>query len=325
MRQPIKRASWVHRRDRRGVAFVAPFLLGFLLFMVVPLGYAIYTSLYTYKIIGGTSFSGAANYTQTLESGQFWSGVIRVVAFGAIQIPVMLAIAFFFACVFDLGVAKYGTFFRTIFFIPFAVPAVVGAVMWSFLLEPQFGPFTRLANALGFSGTNFFSPNLLLPSIIVIVIWEWTGYNMMILYTALKSVPRDIVEAAIIDGAPLSRIILRVKLPMVRPAIVMLVFLNTIGALQLFTEPQILEYFQQGSVSVNYTPSYYIWNTAIAANQTNLAAAMAVILAVVIVLISGLSLIVRSGRRAGARRPVPAASRRAEAPRPVPVRRGELV
>src|ERR1700757_2167447 len=105
------RASWIHRRDRRGVWFVAPFLLGFLLFMVVPLGYAIYTSLYTYRIIGGTSFTRASNYTQALESGQFWSGVIRVVIFAAIQIPVMLAIAFFFACVFDLGVAKFGTFF----------------------------------------------------------------------------------------------------------------------------------------------------------------------------------------------------------------------
>ena len=77
----------------------------------------------------------------------------------------------------------------------------------------------------------------------------------------------------------------------------MLIFLNTVGALQLFTEPQILEYFQQGSVSVNYTPSYYIWNTAIAADQTNLAAAMAVILAVVIVAVSALSLIVRGRRR----------------------------
>ncbi|HEY7275893.1 MAG TPA: sugar ABC transporter permease [Trebonia sp.] len=290
------RASWVHRRDRRGVWFVAPFLLGFLLFLVVPLGYAVYTSLYTYKIIGGTSFTGASNYTQTLQSGLFWSGVIRVVIFAAIQIPVMLAIAFFFACVFDLGVAKYGTFFRTIFFIPFAVPAVVGAVMWSFLLEPQFGPFTRLASVLGFSGTNFFSPNLLLPSIIVIVIWEWTGYNMMILYTALKSVPRDVVEAAILDDTPLWKIIVRIKLPLVRPAVVMLVFLNTIGALQLFTEPQVLEYFQQGAVSVNYTPSYYIYQTAIAADETNLAAAMAVILAVIIVVISALSFIVRRRR-----------------------------
>jgi multiple sugar transport system permease protein len=291
------RSAWTRRRDRRGIWFVAPFLVGFLLFMVVPLGYAIYTSLYTYRIIGGTVFTGASNYTQTLESGEFWSGVIRVIIFAAIQIPVMLAIAFFFATVFDLGVAKFGTAFRTIFFIPFAVPAVVGAVMWSFLLEPQFGPFTRLAGALGFANTNFFSPNLLLASIIVIVIWEWTGYNMMILYTALKSVPRDVVEAAILDDTPLWKIIVRIKLPMVRPAIVMLVFLNTIGALQLFTEPQILEAFQQGAVSDNYTPAYYIWNTAIAAGETNLAAAMAVILAVIIVVISALSLVVRRRRR----------------------------
>jgi multiple sugar transport system permease protein len=146
----------------------------------------------------------------------------------------------------------------------------------------------------------------------------------MILYTALKSVPRDIVEAAILEGAPLSRIILRVKLPMVRPAIVMLVFLNTIGALQLFTEPQIISSFEQGAVSLNYTPSVYIYNTAIAADQTNLAAAMAVILAVIIVLISALSLIARTGRRPGARRPVPA-QRPVPVRGPVPVKKGELV
>jgi multiple sugar transport system permease protein len=120
---------------------------------------------------------------------------------------------------------------------------------------------------------------------------------MMILYTALKSVPRDVVEAAILDDTPLWKIIVRIKLPMVRQAIVMLIFLNTIGALQLFTEPQILESFQQGSVADNYTPSYYIWNTAIAAGETNLAAAMAVILAVIIVLISALSLLVRRRRK----------------------------
>src|SRR5580704_11456171 len=149
-------------------------MVGFLLFMIVPLGYAIYTSLYTTKIIGGTTFSGASNYSQTVQSGEFWSGVVRVIIFACIQIPVMLAIAFFFACVFDLGVAKFGRTFRTIFFIPFAVPAVVGGVMWSFLLEPQFGPFCRLAGALGFANTNYFSPGVILPAILVIIIWEWT-------------------------------------------------------------------------------------------------------------------------------------------------------
>jgi multiple sugar transport system permease protein len=289
-------SAWVRRRDRRGLGFVAPFFVAFVLFMLVPLGYAIYTSVYTTRIIGGTTFTGFSNYSQTLTSGLFWSGVIRVVIFGAIQITVMLAIAFFFATVFDLGVAKYGSIFRTIFFIPFGVPVVVGALMWGFMLEPQYGPITHLASVLGFSNANFFSSSLMLPSIIVIVIWEWTGYNMVILYTALKSVPRDVVEAAILDDAPLWKIILRVKLPMVRPAIVMLVFLNTIGASQLFVEPLILNNYQAGVITNNYTPSLYIFNTAINGAQYNLGAAMAVILGLVVVLISVAALLFRRRR-----------------------------
>src|SRR5215475_11616380 len=253
------RSSWIHRRDRRGVWFVAPFLLGFVLFMLVPLGYAIYTSLYTYRIIGGTVFTGAANYTQTLQNGLFWNGVIRVVIFGAIQIPVMLVIAFFFATAFDLGVAKYGRTFRTIFFIPFAVPVVVSALMWGFLFEPVYGPFSHLANLFGFHNTDFLAGNLVLPSIIVIAIWEWTGYNSLILYTALRSVPKEIVEAAILDDTPLWKIIVKVKLPMVRPAIVMLIFLNTIGALQLFVEPLILNNYSAGVITLNWTPVLYIF------------------------------------------------------------------
>ena len=131
----------------------------------------------------------------------------------------------------------------------------------------------------------------------MIVIWEWTGYNMVILYTALKSVPRDVVEAAILDDTPLWKIIVRVKLPMVRPAIVLLVFINTIGALQLFTEPLILQYFETQAISINFTPTLYIFNTAIAGGQNNLAAAAAVILGLVIVVISVSSLFFR--RRKG--------------------------
>ena len=284
------------RRDRHGFWFVAPFLIAFALFTIAPLIYAIYTSLYTTRLIGGTQFSGNANYTQVLTNGDFWSGVIRVVIFGAIQIPVMLAVAFFFACVFDLGVAKFGRLFRTIFFVPFAVPAVVAAVMWAFLLEPQFGPFTHFANGLGFHGVDFYSSSLMLPSLIVIAIWEWTGYNMVILYTALRSVPRDVVEAAILDHAPLWRIILRVKLPMVRPAIVLLIFLNSIGAMQLFVEPLILSYYQPQAISNSYTPTLYIYWTAIGNNQYNLAAAAAVVLGFVIVVMSVVSLLARRRR-----------------------------
>jgi multiple sugar transport system permease protein len=291
------RTAWVRRRDRRGFVFVAPFLGAFVLFIIVPLGYAIYSSFYTTRIIGGTVFAGLDNYTEVLGSGQFWSGVVRVVVFGSIQITIMLVIAFFFATIFDLGLVKFGRFFRMIYFIPFAVPIVVAALMWGFLLQPRFGPFTRLAEVAGFPGTNFLSDNLMLPSIILIVIWEWTGYNMIILYTALKSVPRDLVEAAILDGASIRKIILKIKLPMVRPAIIMLIFLNSIGASQLFVEPLILNNYQSGVITNYWTPTYYIYNTAVARSQYNIAAAMAVILGLVVVLISIAALIFR--RRKG--------------------------
>ena len=283
-------------RERRGVFFTLPFILVFVLVLIAPLGYAIYTSLYTSKLIGGTRFSGFANYSQTLQSGLFWSGLERTAIYAVIQVPVMLAIAFFFAAVFDLGLTRFGRAFRTVFFIPFAVPSVVGAVMWYFLLEPQFGPFARLAGDVGFHNIDFFSPSLVLPSIIVIVIWEWTGYNMIILYTALRSVPRDVVEAAILDRAPVWRIVLRVKLPMVRPAIVMLVFINMIGALQLFTEPYMIYNFQNQAISTSYTPTILIYNTATGGGQYNLAAATAVILGFVILLISVGALLLRRRR-----------------------------
>jgi multiple sugar transport system permease protein len=288
---------YARRRGRSGLAFVTPFMIIYTLFMVVPLGYAIYDSLYTTKLIGGTSFSGFANYSTVLKSGPFWGGVIRVIIFGGIQIPVMLAIAFFFATIFDLGVARWGRMFRAIYFVPFAVPIAVSALMWGFLYDPGYGPFNRVMTVFGLHNFNWLSSSYMLPAIIILAIWEWTGYNCIILYTALKSVPRDLIEAAILDDTPLWKIVVRIKLPLVRPAIIMLVFLNTIGAMQLFIEPTILSYYQSGVITTTWTPVIDIYNTAISDGEYQLGAAMAVVLAFIIIAISVASLGFRRRRR----------------------------
>lgn len=274
------------RQARTAVLFTLPFLVIFTLTMLVPIGYAIYTSLFTTKLIGGITFSGLSNYGQVLSTGEFWSGVERVAVFAAIQVPVTLILAFFFASIFDLGIIRLGGILRALYFIPFAVPAVVAAIMWSFLLVPQYGSYTKLVEDLGFPGVNFFSGNLVLVTIILIVIWEVTGYNMVIFYTALKAVPKEVVEAAIVDGASLRTIIMRVKLPMVRPAVVMLFVLNIIGALQLFTEPSILSSFEPQSISFGFTPLLFIYNSGIGDGEYNLAAAAAVVFALVIAAVS---------------------------------------
>lgn len=280
------------RRARRagkewaGAVFVAPHMLMLALFMLVPTVYAIWSSLFTTKLVGGTQFAGFDNYVTVLQSEPFWSGVVRVLVFGAIQVPLTIAIAFAFAALFDAGVIRGSKFFRTVYFMPFAVPGVVASVMWSFLLLPGFGPYTEILSALGLRNVDFFSSGLILPTIMLIVIWEWTGYNMTILFTSLKSIPREVTEAAIVEGASLWRIITRIKLPMVMPSIVMLVFLNSVGALQLFTEPSILAAFQPQAVSFGFTPSLFVYNTAIGSGEYELGAAAAIVLALIIGAIS---------------------------------------
>jgi multiple sugar transport system permease protein len=284
------RRRWRRRSPSRqtgvAMAFTLPFIVIFALTMLAPIGYAIYTSLFTTKLIGGTSFSGLANYGQVFATSDFWSGVERVAIFAVIQVPVTLFLAFFFASIFDLGIIRLGGIFRALYFIPFAVPAVVAAIMWSFLLVPQYGSYTKIIATLGARGVDFFSGNLILLTIILIVIWEVTGYNMVIFYAALKAVPREVVESAVIDGAPLRAIITRIKLPMVRPAVIMLSVLNLIGALQLFTEPSILSSFEPQSISFGFTPVLFIYNTAIGDGEYNQAAAAAVVFALFIAAVS---------------------------------------
>ena len=289
--------SFQRHRDRRGLWFVLPFIVVFFMFLVVPLIYALYTSFFTTRLIGGTVFSGLANYTEALTAGAFWTGMGRTILFAAIQVPIMLIIAAFFATMFDLGVARFGTFFRTIFFLPFAVPAVVATSMWGSMLQTSVGVFPRIFADLGLPNPNFFGPGHLLGVIVVIAIWEWTGLTIIILYTALRSVPRDVVESAVVDGAKLSRIVTRIKLPIIRPAIILVVIINVIGALQLFTEPYLLMPIAP-NVSNNYTPTVYMYEQAFSAQFYNFAAAIAVVLAIIITLISGAFLL--SQRRKGA-------------------------
>jgi len=292
-----RRRAFQHRRDRRGLWFVLPFIVVFVMFLVIPLVYAVYTSFFTTRLIGGTVFSGFANYTQALTSGAFWTGMGRTILFAAIQVPIMIIIAAFFAAMFDLGVARFGTFFRTVFFLPFAVPAVVATSMWGSMLQTNVGVFPKIFADLGLPNPNFFGPGHLLGVIVLIAIWEWTGFTIIILYTALRSVPRDVVESAVVDGAKLSRIVTRIKLPIIRPAIILVVIINVIGALQLFTEPYLLAPIAP-NISSNYTPTLYMYNEAFSAQFYNFAAAIAVVLALVIIIISGAFLL--SQRRKGA-------------------------
>ena len=174
--------------------------------------------------------------------------------------------------------------FRLGFFLPFAVPTVVAALMWGYLYGPSFGPFAQIARDVGLPAPGFLTENGMLPSLGNVVTWEWTGYNMVILYAALKAIPPELGEAAAVDGATQWQISRHVRIPLVGPALVLAIVFSIIGTLQLFNEPQIMNAIAPDVIGTHYTPNLYAYNLAFTAQQFSYAAAISFVLGGVVFL-----------------------------------------
>jgi multiple sugar transport system permease protein len=274
------------RHANSGYLFVLPFLVVFLAMLVVPLGYAAYLSLFREQLIGGTVFAGLDNYTRALGDDRLVEGILRVARFFAIQVPIMLALSLAAALAVDSGLLRFAKTFRLAVFVPYAVPAVVATLMWGYLYGPDYGPFAQLARKLGTSAPGFLTDGNMLSSMANIVTWEFTGYNMIILYAALRAIPHDLYEAAAVDGAGAWRTAWSIKLPALRPALLLCLIFSVIGSFQLFTEPQLLQRLAPSVIDAAYTPNLYAYTLAFTDQEVNYAAAVSFLLGLVIVIAS---------------------------------------
>lgn len=263
--------------------FLAPFFVIFTLVMVAPVIFAIVLSLYSNKKSGlgfgeaKTIFTGIGNYIEVLQSSTFTGGLLTLLLYCLIYIPVMIIGAIVIALLLDAIVARARRLFQLLVFLPHAVPGVIAALIWSYLYTPGISPVVQALHSVNLQ-VNFLSAQLVLPSVANIAIWEWTGYNVIILFTALQAVPRDIVEAARVDGASEVRSALSIKLPQVMPALSVIVLFTIIGTLQLFTEPQILSQATT-NVTSTWVPNMWAYDAAFNRHNLNQAAAASIILA----------------------------------------------
>jgi multiple sugar transport system permease protein len=272
--------SWI------GWQFVGPFMAVFALVFLAPIAYSIYLSLFRTRLIGGTSFVGADNYLDVLQDPQFWSAFGRVALFLVVQVPIMLFLALLVALAIDSG-RLYGTaFFRISVFLPYAVPAVVATLMWGFMYGARFGLIGNINEAFGLSLPDPLSPDLVLASIGNIVTWEFVGYNMLILYSALKVVNPSLYEAAALDGAGQLRIIWAIKLPALRGALVIATIFSIIGSFQLFNEPSILKTIAPNSVTTYFTPNFYAYSLSFAGQQFNYSATVAIVMGIITMIVA---------------------------------------
>jgi multiple sugar transport system permease protein len=280
------------RHAAAGWLFVTPFTVLLVAFLLLPMAYAAKLSLYRSTLVQGEVFAWLDNYRQALGDPEFRRGVVRVIVFGVVQTPVMIALALVFALLIDEATSRLSRFFRLAAFVPYAVPVVIGTLMWGFLYSPRTGLFSSAG------GLDPLSGDTVLVSLGNVVTWQWAGYNMIVLYAALQGLPREVYESARIDGAGPVQIALRIKTPMISAAIVLVTIFTIIGTLQFFTEPLILQPLNPGAITNSYTPNMYAYHQAFSYQQYNYSAAISFLLGAVVFIGSYIFLFVTRRRSA---------------------------
>jgi multiple sugar transport system permease protein len=269
-------------------AFVAPAVVLYALTLLIPIGYTLYMSVQKTQVSGlglGSGgrrqvFAGLSNYQAALTDGAFLSSLLRVVVYSLILVPVMLGLALLFALLLDAARVRFQRFGRLAIFLPYAVPTVIASLLWGFLYLPTVSPFPVILAKVGLSMPNLFATNVALLSVANIGVWGGTGFNMIVMYTALRSVPSELYEAARIDGASQPQIALRIKIPMIAPALVLTGVFSIIATLQVFNEPQVLSPLTN-TISPVWMPLMRVYDLAFNNNNTYEAAALSVIIAAV--------------------------------------------
>ena len=169
--------------------------------------------------------------------------------------------------------------YRLVFFLPYAIPGVVAGILWSYLYGPTLSPVVAAFADAGVT-VDFLGQRVVLWSIANIILWSFAGYNMLIALSALQAIPRELHEAARIDGASELQLALLVKLPHLRPALVLSGTLSIIGTIQIFNEPQVLSVLSP-FVTSKYVPTMAALDAAFGRNDFGLAAATSVVIAAI--------------------------------------------
>lgn len=271
------------RRPRRRPApylFVLPALVLFAVFRLYPIGSSFVLSLH--RTAGGTrTFAGADNYERLLHDPLFWTALKNTAVLLAVQVPVMLALATGLAVALDSRLLRGRSLFRLGFFLPMVTGLVAYGIVFSVLLNRDYGLVNWLLGLLGAGPVPWLThPLWAQVSLGIALTWHYTGYNAVILLARLQSVPAELYDAAAVDGAAGWRTFLHVTLPGLRPVLLLTAVLSTVGTLQLFDEPYVLT--GGGPDNATLTIGVYLYQNAFKYFDFGYASAVAYALAVLI-------------------------------------------
>jgi multiple sugar transport system permease protein len=286
--QIAPRHGW--RQDLIGWSFAAPFVILFGIFLALPILAAFVLSFTSFGLRDlqnpiGTNFIGLKNYTDLFADPKFWKSLGNTVYFVVVGVPLTLALGLVIANALSRGITRFRTAFRVGYYLPVITSIVAIAVVWRFLLNPDVGLINLLLQKIGISGPDWLAnPALAMPSIIAMAVWRNVGFAMVVFVAGMQAIPAMLYEAASIDGAGRWQSFRFVTLPMLRPTILFMLVITTIGYLQLFEEPYVMT--DGGPLDATLSVTMYMYQQGFQFFHQGYASAIAYVLFVIVAIVA---------------------------------------
>ena len=288
MGRQLKAGTSKVKRELVGYAFISPWLIGFLVFIVVPFIVSLYLSFTRYEIITSPVWVGAANYKEMFtQDPLFWKSLGITLKYAAVAVPLGIVCGMCLALLLNMNITGI-SIYRTIFYLPSIVPVVATSVVFVWILNPQTGLVNGILQRFGVTGPNWLSdPKWALWSLIMMGLWG-AGGSMVIYLAGLKDIPSHLYEAAEIDGANSWQKTRHVTIPMMTPVIFFNLVMGIIGAFQYFTQAYVISAGNGGPADSTQFFALYLFNRAWRYLDMGYASAMAWVLFVIVMILTGI-------------------------------------
>jgi ABC-type sugar transport system permease subunit len=274
------------KRDRWAYVFISPFYISFAIFSLIPLVLSVWMSLTRWKGVGPMEYTGFQNFAFILQDKLFWKSILNGVYMAILHIPVILFLSLILAVILSSGRVKGFRFFRTIIFLPFITNMAAAGFVFAILFNQTSGLVNVvLRDYLHLPGVPWLENEWWARiSLTILIIWAWLGYDMVYMLAGLQTIPKDLNEAAMVDGATPVQAFFHITLPLMRPVLIFLTITSTMGSFNLFTE--VFALTGTGPAAATLTPVIRIFNVAFDSFQFGYAAALGYVFFAIIFIIS---------------------------------------
>lgn len=287
-----RRLSESKRTAIASYIFISPFFILFAIFGLFPMFFSFYLAFFRWDGLNDMSYVGLQNFNFIFSDPEFFSSIKNTFLIGIMGTLPQIIVALLIAFALNSALIRFRHTFRTLIFLPYITSIVAVAIIFSLVFNNQ--PFGFANYMLNFFDIGPIRWNAeywpVKIAISTMVFWRWVGYNTIIFLAGMQSIPRELYEAAKIDGASILQQIRYITLPMLKPITMFVVFTATIGSLQLFTEPLI--FLGRGLREEGITMVAYLWRDAFVLNSFGTASAAAIVLFFIIISLTAINLLI---------------------------------